>query len=250
MFDFLRLLSCVTSSMLPRIACPIFHKVTQVTKNASVRLLPSVYLIVDSQTTFLWLVLTTLAALISFFTVILYFVHLQMGSKNTSKFAFIASQGLLSSMFQLVRPQIIYFKWDKFANNACFCCVSACGSSNCFFLKIFATKNAFLRLFPRVGHIVVAQMAFLGCFLITLSAIILSFCSLSFFKLFPRGVLLCLTKHMFFSLLKNASFQCHQACGFSRLLMGWNLFHRTYKSASKKWLFPSVAQYLVLEGSM
>ena len=66
-----KLLSCVTSGLLPRIACQRFHKVTQVTKKAFERLLPSVYLIVDSQTTFLWLVLTTLAALISFFTVIL-----------------------------------------------------------------------------------------------------------------------------------------------------------------------------------
>ena len=64
-----KLLSCVTSGLLPRIACQRFHKVTQVTKKAFERLLPSVYLIVDSQTTFLWLVLTTLAALISFFTV-------------------------------------------------------------------------------------------------------------------------------------------------------------------------------------
>ena len=62
-----KLLSCVTSGLLPRIACQRFHKVTQVTKKAFERLLPSVYLIVDSQTTFLWLVLTTLAALISFF---------------------------------------------------------------------------------------------------------------------------------------------------------------------------------------
>ena len=66
MLDFLRLLSCVTSGMLPQIACPRFCKVTQVTKNAFERLFPSVYLIVDSQTTFLWLGLTTFAASISF----------------------------------------------------------------------------------------------------------------------------------------------------------------------------------------
>ena len=77
-------------------------------------------------------------------------------------------------------------------------CVPACASSNCFFLKLFVTKNAFVRLFSRVGHIVVTQITFLGCFLITLGAIHLSMCPLSFFKLFLRGLLLCLTKHMFF----------------------------------------------------
>ena len=58
-------------------------------KKHFLRLLPSVYLIMDSQITFLWLVLITLAAFISFFTVILYIVLLQMVSKNISKFAFL-----------------------------------------------------------------------------------------------------------------------------------------------------------------
>ena len=122
-------------------------------------------------------------------------------------------------------------------------------------LKLLLFENTshqkrILRLFPRVGYIVVPQMTLLWCFLITLSAIILSFCSLSFYKLFLIGLLLCFTKHMFFSLLKNAPLMCYQACGFSRLLNRWNHFHRIFNSASKKWLFPCVAQYLVLEGSM
>ena len=173
-----------------------------------------------------------------------------MGSKNTSKFAFIASQGLLSSMLQLVPPQIINIKWDKVAINACLRCVPACGSSNCFFLKILVTKNAHWRLFPRVGPIVVAQMTLLWCFLITLSAIILSFCSFSFFKLFLRGLLLCFTKHMYFFSPKNVYLLCYQACDSSTLLKRWNLFHEICKSASRKWLLPSMAQYLVLQGSM
>ena len=132
-----------------------------VTKNEIVRLFTSVYLMVDSQIIFRWLVLTTLAASISFFTVIWSLVLFQMVSKNISKFAWFASQRLLSSMFQLVRPQIINIKWDKVAINACLRCVPACGSSNCFFLKILVTKNALWRLFPRVGPIVVAQMTLL-----------------------------------------------------------------------------------------
>ena len=121
-----RPLSCV----LPQIAFPRFPKVTLatvkiflatvVTKNEIVRLFTSVYLMVDSQIIFLWLVLTTLAASISFFTVIWSLVLFQMVSKNISKFALFASQGLLSSMFHLVLPHPIYIKWDKVANFAFF----------------------------------------------------------------------------------------------------------------------------------
>ena len=68
------------------------------------------------------------------------------------------------------------------------------------FLKTFQNSHfcALLRLFPRVGLFVVAQMNFLGCFLITLGTILLSFCSLSFFKLFKRGLSFYLIKHTFF----------------------------------------------------
>ena len=77
----------------------------------------------------------------------------------------------------------------------------------------------------------------------------LSFCSFSFFKLFLRGLLLCFTKHMYFFSPKNVYLLCYQACDSSTLLKRWNLFHEICKSASRKWLLPSMAQYLVLQGS-
>ena len=87
--------------VLPQIAFPRFPKVTLatvkiflatvVTKNEIVRLFTSVYLMVDSQIIFLWLVVTTLVASISFFTVIWSLVLFQVVSKNISKSALFAT---------------------------------------------------------------------------------------------------------------------------------------------------------------
>ena len=92
----------------------------QVAQNAFLRLFPSVYPIMDSQITLLWLVLTTLVAFISFFTVIWSLVLLQMISKNISKSTLFAYWGLLSTVFNLVLAEIFSFKWGKVTNVAFF----------------------------------------------------------------------------------------------------------------------------------
>ena len=144
----------------------------QATKNAFLRFFPRVYLIVDPQFTFLWFVLTTFRAFISIFSVICFLVLLQMVSKTFQNLHCLHIEGFSPLCFTLcvlrlspwneIKLQLM--QWDPMLPKMLQHVRVQIDS----FWK-------FARLFPRVALVVVPQITFFGCILITLGAI---FCHL------------------------------------------------------------------------